>query len=180
VRRELLDGIGGFKKLSQFLADDHMLGKLISELGFKVVLSDYVVENIVHEKNLRSMFLHELRWARTVRTVEPLGHAFSFFIYGLPMAVICALMIDVALGWSDIALGMVGLALFLRGWMHYTVRGKLGLAPIRKSIWLVPIRDVLSFAVWGASFFGRKILWKDLAFKVNPNGQMASTERYET
>ena len=51
---------------------------------------------------------------------------------------------------------------------------------IRKSIWLVPIRDVLSFLIWGASFFSRKILWKDLAFTVNPNGHMASTERYET
>ena len=94
VRRELLERIGGFKGLSQFLADDHMLGRLVSEHGYKVVLSDYVVENVVAEKNLRELFRHELRWARTVRTVEPWGHAFSFLMYGVPLSIFGAVMVE--------------------------------------------------------------------------------------
>ena len=179
VRRELLERIGGFKRLSHFLADDHMLGKLISKHGFKVVLSGYVVENVVHERSLQALFRHELRWARTIRTVEPLGHAFSFFMYGIPLAFFGAVMIDVTLDWGSFEFAIVALAVVLRGWMHVTVCRKLDLMPGNLSFWLVPVRDVLSFMVWGASFFSRKIDWKDMTFTVNPNGLMKATKGYE-
>lgn len=175
VRRDLLERIGGFKRLSQFLADDHMLGRLVADEGFRVVLSDFVVENVIREADLRSLFVHELRWARTVRTVEPLGHAFSFFMYGIPMALLGALAIELTTGDHGLAAAIVGLAVFLRGWMHYTVSRKLGLASANRTVWLVPARDMLCFAVWAASFFGRRIVWKDEAFTVNPNGHMTST-----
>jgi ceramide glucosyltransferase len=44
-----------------------MLGQWVSQQGFKVCLSSYVVENVVWEPSLKAAFLHALRWARTVR-----------------------------------------------------------------------------------------------------------------
>jgi ceramide glucosyltransferase len=180
VRRELLERIGGFNRLSHVLADDHMLGKLISAHGFKVVLSNYVVKNVVHEKNLRALFRHELRWARTIRTVEPLGHAFSFLMYGIPLAFIATLMIGVTFDGDAFNFVALVLALSLRAWMHVTVCRKLGVVQGFRSIWLVPVRDILSFLVWTASFFSRKIDWKDAKFTVGPNGLMTTLERQET
>ncbi|MBT4768925.1 MAG: glycosyltransferase [Rhodospirillaceae bacterium] len=179
VRRELLEKIGGFNKLAHFLADDHMLGKLISDHGYKIVLSDYVVENVINEKSLKTLFLHELRWARTIRTVEPLGHAFSFFMYGIPLALFGALIIYVTVDWNFFGIAIIALAIILRGWMHFTVSRKLGLMPGSRSFWLIPVRDILSFVVWGASFFSRKIDWKDMTFTVSNNGLMKATKGYE-
>lgn len=173
VRRPLLDLIGGFKTLAQYLADDHMLGKLASVHGFKVALSGYVVENMVFEKNLKDLFRHELRWARTVRSVEPIGHAFSFIMYGVPLAFFGALMVDLTFDWDWFEVALVVLAVSLRAWMHFAVRSKLGL-PKSRSLWLIPIRDVLSFLVWGASFFGRRIDWKGQAFVVRSDGLMVA------
>lgn len=180
VRRELLDGIGGFQALSHFLADDHMLGKLISRHGFKVVLSDYVVENIVHEASLWALVRHELRWARTIRTVEPVGHAFSFVMYGVPLAFFGALMIDLTFDSEFFELAIIALAVALRGWMHFTVSRKLHLVPGSRSIWLVPVRDVLSFLIWGASFFSRNIDWKGASFSVGPDGLLNAAKGQET
>jgi len=180
VRRKLLEKIGGFNKLSYFLADDHMLGKLISDQGFKVILSNYVVENIVHEKSLGALLRHELRWARTIRAVEPLGHAFSFFMYGVPLAFFGALMIHLTVDSEILELGIVALAIFLRCWMHFAINRKLGVAPGYLSILLVPVRDTLSLLIWSASFFGHKIDWKDTTFTVSPSGVINTTERYET
>ena len=174
-----LEKIGGFNKLAHFLADDHMLGKLISDHGYKIVLSDYVVENVINEKSLKTLFLHELRWARTIRTVEPLGHAFSFFMYGIPLALFGALIIYVTVDWNFFGIAIIALAIILRGWMHFTVSRKLGLMPGSRSFWLIPVRDILSFVVWGASFFSRKIDWKDMTFTVSNNGLMKATKGYE-
>ncbi|MDA1090844.1 MAG: bacteriohopanetetrol glucosamine biosynthesis glycosyltransferase HpnI [Proteobacteria bacterium] len=177
VRRDVLEQTGGFRKLAQFLADDHMLGKLASAHGFKVVLSSYVVENVVFEKSLNALLRHELRWARTVRTVEPLGHAFSFIMYGVPLAFLGALLIDLTFDWDWVAAAMVVLAIGLRIGLQATVSKKFKLMPRDRSFWLVPLRDILSFLIWGASFLGRGIHWKDSIFTVNSKGLMTLAKK---
>ena len=74
IRRDVLNKIGGFEALTNFLADDYMLGKAVVKQGYKVALVPYIVENIVSECNLKSLFYHELRWARTIRSVQPKGY----------------------------------------------------------------------------------------------------------
>jgi ceramide glucosyltransferase len=39
-------------------------------------------------------------------------------------------------------------------------------------LWLLPIRDLLSFAVFVASFLGRSIAWRDRRFRIGPRGQL--------
>ncbi len=48
--------------------------------------------------------------------------------------------------------------------------GALGLPAPRP--WLLPVRDALSFAVFVASFFGRRVFWRDQNFRVEPSGRM--------
>jgi ceramide glucosyltransferase len=72
-RRNQITDIGGFETLADYLADDYMLGALISRHGLRVALSPYVVENVMGEKHLSSHFFHELRWTRTFRTVRPVS-----------------------------------------------------------------------------------------------------------
>ena len=50
------------------------------------------------------------------------------------------------------------------------VAAALGLSPAKP--WLLPVRDALSFAVFVASFFGRTVLWRDRAFRVEASGRM--------
>ena len=163
VRRVLLERIGGFKRLASYLADDHMLGRLISASGFKVALSSYIVENVVFERSLKTMLQHELRWARTVRTVQPLGHAFSFLMYGIPLAFLAALLIDLTIDWDFFAVGLVALAVLVRMWMHVTVRRRLG-------------RLADAPLLWGASFFSRRIDWKGTTFTVTSDGVLAEAK----
>ena len=175
IRRQLLDRIGGFARLASVLADDYTLGRLVSALGYKVQLSSYLVENVVKEANLRSLFLHELRWARTVRTVQPYGYLLSFVTYPVPMALLyLALAPSPALG-----LGAVATAILLRLIMHRAAARRLqDRQPI--SPWLLPLRDMLCFAVWGTSFLGRHVHWRHQTFAVNSNGDLSLEESQVT
>ena len=169
MRRQALDDIGGFEALASYLADDYMLGKLVSDKGYKVNLAPYVVKNVVYEPDLKSLLQHELRWARTVRTVRPAGYAFSVLTQPLPMSLLL-LALQPALH----SVLFVAAALLLRTVQHYTVRDAFGItAPAAP--WLVPVRDLLYFAVWAASFFGRDVQWRDAKFAVTRNGHMTLT-----
>lgn len=170
VRREALEAIGGFEELSRYLADDYMLGHLVSRRGYEVRLAPYLVENIVHEPGFRALFRHDLRWARTIRSCQPLGYAFSFIgNNAISLAAIYLLLAGGFAGWI-----LLGLALALRLVLHEVVRPVVpsGRSP---APWLLPVRDALCLVVWGASFLGRKVSWRESDFSVRPDGQLISS-----
>lgn len=173
VRRNLLDAAGGFAALAQYLADDHMLGKLVAGQGYKVHLSPYVVENMVAEPSLTGLFSHELRWARTVRTVRPGGYAASFIMYAVPLAILAAAVNEATLAWHAVAAGSLLIGLMPRIFLHYQVRSAYYPAA-RARPWLVPVRDLLCFVVWATSFLGRAVRWRDQDMLVRADGLLSS------
>ncbi len=90
LRRQTLERIGGFARFRDELADDHRLGEAVRAEGLDVVLSRYVVEARVTEPSLAALWRHELRWARTVRGVAPLGYAGSVVTHPLAVAALAA------------------------------------------------------------------------------------------
>ncbi len=174
VRRAALEAIGGFPALAGYLADDYMLGKLVAGQGYDVVLSSYVVDNVTFEPGLRALLLHELRWARTIQSAQPLGYALSFLTYAIPMSIAAGLA-ALALGGSvALASVLVAFAVLLRLTLHVTVRSLLGIrAP--GAPWLVPLRDLLSFCIWAGGFFARHVRWRGRRLAVGAAGQLAQT-----
>ncbi|MEO7039418.1 MAG: bacteriohopanetetrol glucosamine biosynthesis glycosyltransferase HpnI, partial [Candidatus Elarobacter sp.] len=171
VRRSVFDAIGGLDALGPFLADDARLGTLVAERGLRVVLSRYVVENIVAERGLAALWRHELRWARTHRTLEPFGYAGLFLTYPIPLALLhlgCARR-------RGRALALLGAALALRFALGVSARRVFG-ARSRSRPWLVPLRDLLGLAVWSASFFSREVRWRDDRFTVRRDGRLIARE----
>ena len=167
ARRSALEAIGGFEALADYLADDYMLGRLVTERGFRVELASCAVRNILYEPSLRSLFLHELRWARTIRTVRPLGYAATIITMVTPWA----LGALVASGFSPAGWMAVAGAFALRAGLHAAVRARF--RPRRAAgVWWVPVRDFLSFGVYCASHLGRRVFWKTNKFTVSPDGRL--------
>ena len=90
VRRSVVTGFGGLEALADQLADDYMLGHLTVAQGRRVAVCDYVVENVIGETSLRSALLHELRWARTISRLRPVGFALSLVTDTLPVCLLAA------------------------------------------------------------------------------------------
>lgn len=163
VRRDALEAIGGFAGLVSHLADDHMMGRLIAEAGYRVCLADVVVDTVVAE-DWRSLFAHELRWARTVKAVKPGEQFLSGITEPLPLIVLL-LFNQGWVGWLAI-IGLVALRMVL----HLALRARFDLG--RSEPWLVPLRECLSFVVWVASFCGSNVRWRNRDFAIASGGQM--------
>jgi ceramide glucosyltransferase len=166
VRRDVLERIGGLEALGPYLADDHALGALVAKTGRSVTLCSYTVRTSVLETDLRDLWEHELRWARTKRAQAPAGYAFSFVMYALPFAFALLLL---APGWPTFTL-FIYIAT-LRSFLHLASRGALHeKRPSRW--WLIPARDVMSLAIWLVSLFGRSVIWRDVRSTVSSDGAM--------
>ena len=173
IRREALDAAGGFSRLAFHLADDFLLGRRIAAQGYRVLLSDCIVDVVVAE-TVRSLLPHELRWARTVRTLKPLEHALSLATHPLPL-----LLLLFALDPTVWAGGMIALALALRIALHCVMARRFSSdGAIRP--WLVPIRECLCFAVWVASFLGSSVRWREQRFAIGPGGTLVPRELLAT
>jgi ceramide glucosyltransferase len=167
-RRDSLVSLGGFEAVADYLADDYMLGWFLSCRGLRVVLSPYIVENVVVEKGFRGLFFHELRWARTVRGLRPAHYFFSGITHGIPLA----LLYFVKVGFTSLAPVVLLLHLGLRCGGRVILYRKLGLRVPRASTWLVPIRDVLSCVLWALSFLGRSVQWNGHHLQIHTDGKL--------
>ncbi|HEY4172796.1 MAG TPA: bacteriohopanetetrol glucosamine biosynthesis glycosyltransferase HpnI [Rhodopila sp.] len=174
LRRHDLERIGGFQALVDHLADDNVLGQRIAALGLHVALADTVTLTTVPEASLGALFRHELRWARTIRALEPAGFAASVVQYPLAWALFTVLLAGGAL-WS---IGLFFIAWVLRAVAALIVDGALARSWSDSSdsreqnsnddvalafccpVWLLPLRDIFSVAVMLASYGGRQVDWR--------------------
>ncbi|HYW03993.1 MAG TPA: bacteriohopanetetrol glucosamine biosynthesis glycosyltransferase HpnI [Gammaproteobacteria bacterium] len=166
LRRDVLDAIGGLGRLANELADDYRLAELTREAGFDTVLSSYRVETLVHEPTLLCLWRHELRWARTIRMLRPVGYAFTFVTYSLPLAALGALCTGLAAG----GVGLLGATVALRLGVHYA--GGTGGRNLLSTSTFIAARDLLSLLVWCAAFFGYTVWWQGRLLVLRPGGSV--------
>jgi ceramide glucosyltransferase len=172
VSRECLDAIGGFPAMAQYLADDFVLGKWAAEHGYRVELSSYVLDHLVLGESLSATVRHQLRWARSSRCSRPFGYVGEGFTH--PIAWALAATAAAALLGGSLTLGctMIAVALLARAWVSWTVGwGALRDPELLRSWWLIPLGDLMGFAVWLGGFTGRKILWRGIEYRVGQDGR---------
>lgn len=163
VRRSVLERIGGFASIADYLADDYQLGHRIHALGLKCVLSDVIVETHLGG-GWRDVWHHQVRWARTIRASKFWGYL------GLPVtfATFWALVLWIA-GRADLALAVFAarmLMALISGWFVMRSTDVLRLA------WAIPLRDLFGVAVWAVGSFGRTVIWRGQRLRIDRQGRI--------
>ncbi len=157
MSRTALDAIGGLEPMVDYLADDFESGNRISKAGFEVVLVDLVVETHLPAYSFRQFFEHQMRWARSTRDSRRRGYIGILLTFGLPWAIISVLL-SAGAWWSWPVLALASL---LRAAVAIQVGARVVHDPsIVRRLWLVPLRDLIAFWVWFASFAGRQVHWR--------------------
>lgn len=154
LTRETLDRIGGLAALSNYLADDAVLGQLVQAEGLRVALARTIPATTVPETHLPALLQHELRWARTIRCLAPVGFALSIVQFPLFWAALAFALCNEAWCGLAFAVAWVVRALAARG-----MDRALGVAS-RLPIWWLPLRDALSVAVILASYRTDRVTWR--------------------
>lgn len=166
VRRTVLDDMGGFGYLQEFLAEDFVIGQRAAELGHVVLFSSYVIEHRIGSQGMMHNLGHRMRWARSTRRSRPLGYWGQIFTYPLPLALLFCAAYPTA--WP-----VLFLTLILRAGAAFATADSIVRDPItKKEWWLLPIQDVIGFFVWISGFVGDKIVWRDRKCTVLRDGRL--------
>jgi ceramide glucosyltransferase len=166
LRRETLVAIGGFAAFADVLADDYAVGEAVAALGLKVAMPAMLVTHASTERNFGELWRHELRWGATVRDVVPVAYLTSVIAMPLPLALLATPLHPLP------GLALAGLALLARLSTAIIAdrRGGVRTAPL----WLLPLRDCLTFAVFIASLTVRSVDWRGATLRMAQRGRISA------
>ena len=171
-RRDVIQQMGGFKVTAEYCADDFVLGNETWKLGKTVVLSHHAVDHMVINANFWSSMKHQARWMRSTRFSRPAGHFGTALTFGLPFG-LAAWGAAAAIGHPWWGLGLLGWSVATRLALSVAVGGMV----VRDASWfgllvLYPVRDLMGFGFWAASYWSSKVLWRGRVFQLLPGGKM--------
>lgn len=167
MRRDTFDRIGGFDPFVHHLAEDHAIGEAVRNLGEEVVVPPFTIAHACVGNELGEQMAHELRWSRTIRTIDPVGHLGSALMHPLPVALL-ALVFAGASAWSW---ALVIVALLAR--LVLKVQLDRALRQPHRDLLLLPFWDMLSFSIFVASFLSTRVIWRGFSFEVDGNGLLS-------
>jgi len=166
VKKEAVNKIGGYEVLGDYFANDFMIGNLIDKAGYRVVLSEHVIDHVVSQKNFKKMWENQLRWAKSTRYSRPKGHFGSGLIFAIPYGLL-GLAAAILLGMPGLGWALFGVALLNRILESWIVGWGVVRDPVAlKRIWMFPLRDLLGFIVWVASYTGATTAWRDSRYEL--------------
>jgi len=175
-RRETIRRMGGFAVTADYCADDFVLGNETFKLGQKVVLSHHAIDHMVINSSFLSSMKHQVRWMKSTRFSRPKGHFGTALTFSVPYGLLACL--------TAVLHGFPGWGLALLGWSVATrlaLSVAVGRLVVRDTSWfgllvLYPIRDLMGFGFWAASYLGSRILWRGRVFQLLPGGKMRAAE----
>ena len=172
VRRDALDKIGGFSAVSDYFANDFMLGNLIEKNGYNIVLSRHIIDHVISPLSFLRVWQHEVRWARSTRASRPWGHLFSGLIYAMPYGIL-GFLAATMLGHIWFGLGLLLAASANRIIESWVIGWGITRDPDSRSLWRYPLRDLLGFFAWVASYLGRyRAVWRNVQYELTTDGRM--------
>ena len=172
VRRADLEAIGGMASLADYLVEDQEMGRRLVVAGKKMVLEPMTIDMIPDYGSVRAWWKHVVYWDQNTRAANPSGFAATVLIRAVPFALIFAALTGFSgLGWS-----VLGLTLGIRIGGAAAIAAILMDAEALKALWLLPFRDLIGLASWGAALRGRSFTWRGHEFRLTREGRIVPRE----
>jgi ceramide glucosyltransferase len=176
-RRETIRRLGGFAVTADYCADDFVLGNETARLGETIVLSHHVIDHIVINESFMHSMKHQVRWMKSTRFSRPAGHFSTVLSFSLPFGIAAG----AGAAFTGHAAWGIGLLLWsvLTRWALALAVGRLvvGDRDWAGLLVLYPIRDLMGFIFWMASYRGSRVLWRGRVFQLLPGGRMRTASR---
>ncbi len=176
LRREVLEEIGGFQRIADYLADDYKLGSLVSSTGRRIELCRIVVDCFSPSEGSNEVWRHQLRWTRTIRICKP-G---PFLLSILGNATLWPLCFLAASVFSSVGCAAFAVWLSIRILLLQSRARRLSGDSSRPTdAWLAPAHDLLQVVLWAAAQFGNRVTWHGKTYGVLAGGKMVPIESSE-
>ncbi len=129
--------------------------------------------SVLGTTSLRETWDRELRWSRCNWISHPLGYLGYAFTFSVPLA----LTFFFVAHRGALGLAAVGGSLAIRGSSAAVIALRTRDRAALRGLALLPVRDLLSAAVWGAALLSRRVVWRGRVFRIDHHGHLHPTPR---
>jgi ceramide glucosyltransferase len=168
MRREMLDRIGGLHPFASVLADDYAIGAAVRQTGLELAVSRSLVGHVCPDCGAAATLSRLLRVARTIKLIEPVGYVGTILANPLALAFLALLLQARGAG------AVVVFAVASRMILAICVQYAFGLP--RQTYWLLPLHDLVAFAMYVVSFGGKTVTWRGYRYRVARDGTMIAED----
>jgi ceramide glucosyltransferase len=175
-RRGTIRKMGGFAVTADYCADDFVLGNEAYKQGDAIVLSHHAIDHMVINASFWQSMLHQVRWMKSTRFSRPKGHFGTALTFAMPFGLL-GLVAGVALGHWGWGIALLVWAIVSR----LAISVSVGRLVVQDASWfglvvLYPIRDLMGFFFWAASYTSNRIHWRGRIYRLLPGGKMRTAE----
>jgi len=164
LTRQTLEQIGGLQPFVDHLWDDYAIGQAVRAAGLQVAVSSLTVGHVCKESTGREFFDYQLRNARTIASIDPVGYLGAVIIHPFALSLLAIL-----LGAGEPAVALTMAAAASRFALCGCVTRRFG---VTAHYWLLPLHDLASFAIYFISFFGGTVMWRGQRYRVHSDGTL--------
>jgi ceramide glucosyltransferase len=166
--RTRLTEFGGYAAIEDRPADDLLVGRLIAEQGYEVVLLPYTIETVADYGSFRELLHKRLRWIVVMRNLRPWGHFGLIFTQGFAWTLAAVAVHPTA----AVVGSFFGAYLVLRLAMTAIIAGwGLDQPDFWENLWLIPVWDAVACVIWLVSFSRNSIRWRGADYYIR-DGQL--------
>ncbi len=171
LRRGDLERAGGFAAIADYLADDYQLAAIMARLGMRVYLSDYVASSMLGSTTFWEEWDREVRWAQCNRVNRPREYPGILLTFSTPLALLLTVVSE-GVHWPFLAV-----ALALRWAVGWLAMGYADNRSVRRWLFWLPVRDMLSALIWCAGGVTRRVVWRRQKYALQQGGYLAPVAR---
>jgi ceramide glucosyltransferase len=173
TRRAVLEKIGGFAALREYHSDDYLFGNLIAAAGYRVVVPREAINHVVLNRAFVASLAHQLRWMKSTRFSRPKGHLGMGITFAMPFGIL-GLLAAGALGNWEMGATLLAIACFNRVVQSLAIGWGIARDPrALRFAWAYPLRDLIAFFLWVASYTGSRMQWRGERYRFDPQGRIA-------
>jgi ceramide glucosyltransferase len=171
MSKRSLAAIGGLEALADYLVEDNELGRRVASSGKKVVTIPYVVETTIDLRSPAHWWQKQTYWDQNSRVAVPGVFVASLALRTIPLSLVFAALRGFdSTGFSILALAVGARMTAVVAVLVVALGERAGL----RSIWLVPIKDVLSLVWFAQAFIKPTVVWRGVEMALTQDGRLTA------
>ncbi|HVO09464.1 MAG TPA: glycosyltransferase [Vicinamibacteria bacterium] len=168
LSRSTLEAIGGLESLGDYLLEDFEMGRRLLARGRRVVLVPYLIDTVIGLRSPRDWWHHQVYWDQNTCAANGWGQFGTVALKAVPFALLFA----AARLFDPLGVAVLGAALAWRVLTTGVFLAGIGDGVGLRSLWLLPVRDLVALASWALAFTRPVLVWRGAELRLGADGRV--------
>jgi ceramide glucosyltransferase len=169
MRKSDLEAIGGLVSVKDILAEDHFIGTKIREQGQRVVISNYLINNVNEYWGLQKFINRHVRWGKMRWRIGGVKYLLELTINPVFIACLPLLLFGVTVK----TLPVLTLVCLMKSIGDFYLARRISTSMHPLTYLLSPFKDLLIGLIWFVPFVDNTVVWRGNRYRMGKDTKLS-------